>query len=62
MSELTKLKKQEQKACHAVAAARGDIERAIEAYETAVAARAVAREQLEQAEALEAARELRKSK
>jgi O-methyltransferase involved in polyketide biosynthesis len=59
MSDLKKLQKQVQKTSLAVVNARAVVNRAVEAFEDAVAERAIAREQLEQAEALEAARELR---
>jgi hypothetical protein len=62
MSDLAKLKKQVLKAEGAADAARTELDDAINNYAIAVSAQAVAREAFESAEALETARELRKSK
>ena len=62
MSELKKLTKNVEKAKEAFEARRADLDTAVTQYGTAVAAHAVAREALEQAQAIEAARELRAKK
>jgi hypothetical protein len=59
MSDRKKLEKQVDKAHDAVKARRAELDAAIFAHANAVATHAIAREQLEQLEALEAARELR---
>lgn len=59
MSDKKKLEKQVARAHEAVAARRVELDSAIFAYANAVAIHAIAQEQLEQLEALEAARELR---
>lgn len=62
MADVAKLKKQLLKADAAVDSARADMDRATEAFANAYGARAVLKEQLEQAEALETALELRAKK
>jgi hypothetical protein len=62
MSDLKRLEKQVNKAKEAVEARRGELDNAITLYGTAVSTHAVALDAFEQAEALEAARELRAKK
>jgi hypothetical protein len=62
MSDLTKLKKQATKAREAAEVRRCELDDAINNYAVATSVLAVAVEQLEAAEALETARELRKGK
>lgn len=59
MSDVKKLEKQVQKADDVLKERRAELDSAIFAHANAVAEHAVLRDQLEQAEALEAARELR---
>jgi hypothetical protein len=62
MSDLPKLKKQAAKTQEAADKCRDELDAAINNYAIAISAQAVAREALQHAEDLEAARELRKSK